>query len=63
MQISDNIVEYEVEITKTRGDRKPPKPVVGDYPLGGASSFLFTVTVGVTLTCMSNCRSNSDVHE
>ena len=38
MQISDNIVEYEVEKlnTKTRGDRKrrsPPKPVLADYPL------------------------------
>ena len=36
--------------TKTRGDRKqrsPPKPVVADYPLGGASSLLFTKSVGV----------------
>ena len=35
--------------TKTRGDRKrrsPPKPVVADYPLGGASELLFTKSVG-----------------
>ena len=47
MQISDNIVEYEVEnfITIKReaivnGDPRLnqwPKPVMADYPLGGAS--------------------------
>ena len=49
MQISDNIVEYEVENSTLKREaiaNGDPRLKVADNPLGGASSLLFTKSVG-----------------